>query len=116
LKSLSPPSAFRQVPNNQEVFADANTDQSVIIEIVEFQEWPNEESAKLFFQDLCESNEAKSAQIFQSGVLTSHDVPNLPPQVAKFYLIGEQTVSKYKESAEAANRVQIYLAIFVFPK
>lgn len=37
-------SAFRQVPDHQEVFADADTDQSVIVEINEYASMDHEEA------------------------------------------------------------------------
>ena len=39
-------SAFRDIPNNQEVFADAETDQSIIIEILEHQAVADDQAAK----------------------------------------------------------------------
>lgn len=38
---------MRNVPDNQEVFADVNTDQSIIVEILEFvKQVANEDAAK----------------------------------------------------------------------
>lgn len=38
---------MRNVPDNQEVFADVNTDQSIIVEILEFvKQVTNEDAAK----------------------------------------------------------------------
>lgn len=51
-------SKFRQVPDTQEVFVDEQTDQSVILELLEYRhDVADNKSAKFFFQDLMQANE-----------------------------------------------------------
>ena len=50
LQSLSFISDVRQVPDNQEVFTHSRTDQSMIIEILEFAEGADEDAVKYVFE------------------------------------------------------------------
>ncbi|ETO26247.1 ran-binding protein [Reticulomyxa filosa] len=67
-------SDFRQVPDNQEVYSDANADTSVIIEIVERVDVKDEDSAKYHFDEIAECNESVETSIEISGNLTSKDL------------------------------------------
>lgn len=60
-------SQFRQVPDTQEVFADANTDQSVVVELLEPCEAEDGDAAKFHFNSLASDNEA-SETLFEETV------------------------------------------------
>jgi hypothetical protein len=70
--SISIPTRFkdvtelREVPDNQEVFTDVHTDQSIIIDLLEFSEVGNEQAAQYHFDQLAADNEATSSQIFST--------------------------------------------------
>ncbi|GLD96994.1 hypothetical protein PINS_up005677 [Pythium insidiosum] len=50
-------SSFRQVPDNQEVFANATTDQCIIIELLQYEaDVRDEDSAQFFFNEIATSN------------------------------------------------------------
>ena len=71
-------SNFRQIPNHQEVFADASADSSIIIEINEMAaEVPDEKVLQHYFQDLATCNEAKSAMIVDPMFLPPESMPHL---------------------------------------
>ncbi len=57
-------SEFRQIPDNQEVFADPITDQSVIIELLSLQEEAGDDAAAEFhFGSIAQDNEATQAAL-----------------------------------------------------
>lgn len=49
-------SAFRQVPDHQEVFCDPLTNESIVIEINERENIPDNEAIEYFFKDLAVAN------------------------------------------------------------
>jgi hypothetical protein len=57
-------SQFRPIPDTQEVFSDAASDQSVIVEILEMPTSP-EHAAEFHFGALASDNSAASATIFE---------------------------------------------------
>ena len=57
-------SDFRPVPDHQEVWADAESDRSVVVEILERQAAVADADAAVFlFNDLAEANEATGSQV-----------------------------------------------------
>ena len=96
-------SDFRPVPDNQEVWTDANRDESVIVEILERVEaGPSdaEGAAAWFFRDLADVNAASVASgasiIHQTRALTPADLPRLGAPVAPGSSIcaGESSMTK----------------------
>lgn len=53
-------SDLRQIPDNQEVFAHPVTDQSIIIEILEYVDKDDEEAIRTHFSDLASDNDVQS--------------------------------------------------------
>ncbi|KAJ3222514.1 hypothetical protein HK099_002222 [Clydaea vesicula] len=77
-------SRLREVPDNQEVFADINTDQSLIIELFDYnndavlkRQFPC--FAEYYFEELAEFNEISKENItvFYKNNLNLADYPNL---------------------------------------
>ncbi|GJP45580.1 hypothetical protein CLOM_g12584 [Closterium sp. NIES-68] len=76
-------SNFRDVPNNQEVFADASRDESIVVELLEMKaDVADADSSRWFLEDLMREQEAQAGS----------------------------TVSKGRQGAEALNVVRVYLA------
>ncbi|GBC04640.1 hypothetical protein RclHR1_00580005 [Rhizophagus clarus] len=95
-------SDVRKVPDNQEAFADVNTDQSIIIEILEFVKQT--------------TNDDAASTIQQITQLTSQEVPNLPSDTLMYFCTGQQSVAKFNEKdPNARNLVNIYLALLRLP-
>lgn len=110
-------SELREIPDNQEVFAHDHTDQSIIVEMLEFQSHvENEEAARYHFEDVAGSNKAVGPGTSEVKAV----VPLLKPQLSMqqcssaWLLTGTQCVSKFNE--EAKNIVDIYLALFRLPQ
>eukprot|EP01129_Flabellula_baltica_P016337 TRINITY_DN8656_c0_g1_i1.p1 TRINITY_DN8656_c0_g1~~TRINITY_DN8656_c0_g1_i1.p1 ORF type:complete len:198 (+),score=42.20 TRINITY_DN8656_c0_g1_i1:45-596(+) len=107
-------SAVREVPDNQEVFCDADKDQTVIIEILSMPEMPDMEAAEYHFEDIANANEAQSFNVVDVSALTEEDMPHFDDSVRKLLLTGTQTVSKYNE--KVYNEVNIYMGILRIEK
>ncbi|KAK9764838.1 hypothetical protein K7432_007345 [Basidiobolus ranarum] len=112
-------SQLREVPDNQEVYVDTDTDQSIIVELLELvEEASDEECAKYHFKQIAEHNDASSEnEVVKLVTLSEAEVPNLPSDCMKYLLVGRQSVTKYNESdPNSRNVVNIYLAVFRIPR
>jgi len=106
-------SAFRQVPDTQEVFVDVRTDQSVIVEILEMvpdATATGQGAADFHFNSLAHDNDALESHIEQRDQLRP-----LPFNGERSVSIGVQRVAKFNEAAERANQVRVHVACFRFP-
>eukprot|EP00611_Tribonema_gayanum_P002669 TRINITY_DN1200_c0_g1_i5.p1 TRINITY_DN1200_c0_g1~~TRINITY_DN1200_c0_g1_i5.p1 ORF type:complete len:176 (-),score=41.84 TRINITY_DN1200_c0_g1_i5:1581-2063(-) len=86
-------SELRQVPDNQEVYVDADNN-SIVIELLELQ--PGLESgssARHYFQDLAVANESQDTTVEWCADVTGMIIPSLP-QAPKCALIGTQVRSQ----------------------
>ncbi|CAF0751837.1 unnamed protein product [Brachionus calyciflorus] len=98
-------SKLRQVPDNQEVFAHKSSDQSIIFDILEYVEEPDEEACKAHFIELVGDPAAKikSVKKLDLSLINCDSV---------YYLNGEHFMSKYKETAK--NLIDLHFAVFRF--
>lgn len=117
LPSMYASSSFRQVPDNQEVFANAHTDQCVIVELLQYEQAvPNTESAKFFFNEIAQSNgcSPNDVTVLHTALATAEEAPVLSGAQAQAavtsVIVGDQHVAKFKESDSAKNVVRVYLA------
>ncbi|CAO0795238.1 unnamed protein product [Mucor circinelloides] len=112
LGSFVDASQFRQIPDNQEVFVDMNTQQSLIFELLEQVEATNEQVAKYHFQQLADDNEAAESTVTLVDNLKPQDVsPLLPQDATEIYVLqGSQKIAKFNES-NAFNTVEIILVV-----
>eukprot|EP00743_Colponemidia_sp_Colp-15_P006044 GILK01006494.1.p1 GENE.GILK01006494.1~~GILK01006494.1.p1 ORF type:complete len:207 (+),score=35.51 GILK01006494.1:68-622(+) len=115
ISSMIPPqfediSMFRDVPDNQEVFADAATDQAIMVEILEQEPVSDALAARHYFDDLAEFNESRGHNVVFERMLAPEEMPNLSADIPKLLLVGEQNVSKFKEEM-ATNRVRVYMVV-----
>ncbi|KAG7260453.1 hypothetical protein CRUP_008804 [Coryphaenoides rupestris] len=107
-------SELREVPDNQEVFAHRHTDQSLVVELLEFQSHVEDrDAARYHFDDLAGSNEA-----LQPGGTSVAPLPrsqlSLSECSSAWLLDGAQCVSKFNE--EARNTVTVHLGLFRLPQ
>ncbi|KAM4678481.1 ran guanine nucleotide release factor [Discoglossus pictus] len=108
-------SDLREIPDNQEVFAHSFTDQSVIVELLEYQGGMTDaEAARYHFEDVASSNDADG----KSEVLSVEPLPlaqlSLNSCANAWALTGRQLVSKFNEQAQ--NIVNVHLALFRLPQ
>ncbi|XP_048476046.1 ran guanine nucleotide release factor [Rhincodon typus] len=110
-------SEIREIPDNQEVFAHSDTDQSIIIELLEHQNHvPDQEAARYHFADIANSNDATvmdSTKILSVEPVSSDQITLQDPSSA-WLLSGRQQVAKFNE--QARNTVTIHLALFRLPQ
>ncbi|KAL8566229.1 hypothetical protein ACOMHN_063119 [Nucella lapillus] len=109
-------SIVREIPDNQEVFAHSLTDQSIIVEILEYVQETDQQALKTHFEDLASSNDAASSE--HSCIM---GVDELDKQILAFkdcskayWLMGQQRVSKYKEVAR--NDINVHLVLYRLPQ
>ncbi|XP_078234407.1 ran guanine nucleotide release factor isoform X1 [Pogona vitticeps] len=105
-------SEMRQVPDNQEVFAHPSTDQSVIVELLEYQAGvPDENAAKYHFEDMADAS--ATTEILSQEPLSVHLLV-LEGCSSAWHLTARQLVAKFNE--EAKNEVTMYLALLRLPQ
>ncbi|KAK7889330.1 hypothetical protein WMY93_024890 [Mugilogobius chulae] len=74
LSAVIPPSftdisTLRDIPDNQEVFAHSQTDQSLIVELLEYQsQVADQDAARYHFEDIAGSNKAMERVLFRDPV------------------------------------------------
>ncbi|XP_046876553.1 ran guanine nucleotide release factor isoform X2 [Hypomesus transpacificus] len=110
-------SELREIPDNQEVFAHEHTDQSIIVELLEFQSHvENEDAARYHFEDVAGSNKAVGPGTSEVKTIKALSKPELSMQECSsaWLLTGTQAVSKFNE--EAKNIVSIHLGLFRLPQ
>ncbi|KAJ2847942.1 hypothetical protein GGI22_005843 [Coemansia erecta] len=106
-------SDFRKVPDHQEVFTNAETDQSIIIEILESVDHQEEKALEYHFNELASTNDAESSTIRLVEKFQLEDISEA------YVLVGEQRVAKFNEgekSSDAVNSVCIMLALLRVPQ
>uniref|UniRef100_A0A8C5D5Q7 Ran guanine nucleotide release factor n=1 Tax=Gouania willdenowi TaxID=441366 RepID=A0A8C5D5Q7_GOUWI len=107
-------SDLREIPDNQEVFAHTHTDQSLIIELLEYPgQVADQDAAKYHFEDIAGSNKAGSCEVMSVVCLSKADLC-LSECSSAWMLTGTQCVSKFSE--EARNTVRLHLGLFRLPQ
>lgn len=99
------------VPDQQEAFVNENGGISVIFEVLEYQDVPDEGAAEFFFKDLSEANSALSSRILESGVKGAGDSSSTTHTTT--LLKGEFEV---KKSSATPDRVLVRLAVVRVPE
>ncbi|XP_026201737.1 ran guanine nucleotide release factor [Anabas testudineus] len=110
-------SDLREIPDNQEVFAHAHTDQSLIVELVEYQaQVADQDAVKYHFEDIAGSNKALEPGAFEvtSVVAVPKSELSLSQCSSAWMLTGTQCVSKFNE--EARNTVTLHLGLLRLPQ
>ncbi|KAJ1080296.1 hypothetical protein NDU88_000515 [Pleurodeles waltl] len=110
-------SELREIPDNQEVFAHRHMDQSIIVELLEYQEAVvDANAARYHFEDIASANDAGGQE--RSEVLSVEPISGEQLMLAEcpsaWFLTGRQLVSKFNE--EARNTVNIYMCLFRLPQ
>ena len=111
-KSFADASQFREVPDHQEVWVDTSSDRSVIIEILEKKDVPDEEAMEFFLADLAAFNDAKESKLLSTRSASPEEVPHLNCRV--FLALGQQMAAKFQE--EDVHPVTIHAAVLRLPE
>ncbi|KAM3821845.1 ran guanine nucleotide release factor [Vipera latastei] len=105
-------SEMRQVPDNQEVFVHPSTDQSIIVELLEYQAGVADENAARFhFEDIA-GNSANSEILSQTQFAPA--LLAFEGCSSSWQLVGHQQVAKFNE--EAKNDVSVHLVLLRLPQ
>ncbi|XP_070561997.1 ran guanine nucleotide release factor-like [Ptychodera flava] len=106
-------SSVREIPDNQEVFTHPSTDQSIIIEIMEYQDIEDQNAPSYHFEDISESNNSTSSQVEVSEQIPKEQIAMKQCKSA-WFLSGKQLVAKFNEQAQ--NTINIYVALYRLPE
>ncbi|XP_051930243.1 ran guanine nucleotide release factor [Hippocampus zosterae] len=110
-------SKMREIPDNQEAFVHNRTDQSLIVELVEYQDHvSDQDAARYHFEDIAGNNAATQpgAQEVTEVVALPKSSVSLSACSSAWALTGTQYVSKYNETAR--NLVRLHLGVFRLPQ
>eukprot|EP01105_Mastigella_eilhardi_P004796 TRINITY_DN1646_c0_g1_i2.p1 TRINITY_DN1646_c0_g1~~TRINITY_DN1646_c0_g1_i2.p1 ORF type:complete len:200 (-),score=72.04 TRINITY_DN1646_c0_g1_i2:118-717(-) len=112
-------SRFREVQDNQEVFCDASTDESCIVELLALDEAvADADAARHYFDDIALCNDATHAEsVANVRHRTAAEVaPKIDPKEVRYVgtLEGVQRVTKFKE--HAANKVAVKVCVLRLPR
>eukprot|EP00475_Leptophrys_vorax_P026014 TRINITY_DN36442_c0_g1_i1.p1 TRINITY_DN36442_c0_g1~~TRINITY_DN36442_c0_g1_i1.p1 ORF type:complete len:251 (+),score=16.42 TRINITY_DN36442_c0_g1_i1:274-1026(+) len=104
-------SDFREVPDNQEVFADGARDESVVVELLERKaDVADADAATWFLSDLMREQEAEAgSSVVFSAPIPPSECPHVDASTFKSYAVGKMVVSKGRQGSEASNVVRVYL-------
>ena len=109
-------SAFRQVPDNQEVYSDPQSDRSVIVEILEYVssgQLAGMAPARYFFNDIAEANGAVAGSVrvhSTAQIPAAEACPALPSSDIEVHrIVGEQRIAKFGAAGQPANAIAILL-------
>ncbi|KAJ2870716.1 hypothetical protein GGH93_005367 [Coemansia aciculifera] len=111
-KDMTDISLLRQVPDHQEVFADAQTDTSIIVEILESVPHTGIQALKYHYEQVSELNADDQPHFLHVGPLSLDSVP----KDSAFILCGQQEAAKFNEGAEAKNTVVVCMALLRLPE
>ncbi|TYZ63165.1 hypothetical protein PybrP1_002060 [[Pythium] brassicae (nom. inval.)] len=123
-ESFADVSDFRQVPDNQEVFADAQSDQCVIVELLQREAGVrDEDSARFFFNEVASANgcapadvEERHAELLSAAVAAPLlGADNRAAAAVVSVVVGDQRVAKFREGDGAKNVVRVFLANIRLP-
>lgn len=116
-------SSLRQIPDNQEVFAQAETDRSLIFDLLESEaDIPPREAAPATFhwQVLARDTKSTNPQITHSRDIPASDLSpvlrSADPGVHVSVAYGIQNVAKFKDASDASNSVRVCLACVRLPR
>lgn len=112
-------SDVRQIPDHQEVYFDSWRDHSVIIELVEYNEIPEENLLKFHWAHLCQENSCPIDEQIVYEEINLNDNEKILPEISgdkifKKCCIGLQKIAKAKETAK--NSVLIFLTVITLPQ
>lgn len=111
-------SMFREVPDNQEVYADVNTDESVIVELLELDDKVSNDNAPMVFMadvakaNDCDINNTEECRIIERVSLSLDNMKSFGVQEGTL-LVCCQNVAKFKENVR--NAVAVYMVSIRIP-
>lgn len=107
-------SAVREVPDHQEVFIDEQTENSIIVELLQYEEDKDDKDAIYhYFNDLATFNESSQAYVLSTSIVAEPTfMPCIDGKYTKLALIGKQLVSKYR-TRPGVSVDNVYIVMFL---
>ena len=105
-------SPFRDIPDHQEVLADADTDQSLIVEVNHALPCADADAALAHMEALAADSASTDLSVLSTSQLRPTELPALrrPPTFAAM-MVAEMRTSRYREEDRKANTVRVYLTL-----
>ena len=107
-------SEFREVPDNQEVFVENDTDASIIIELFDYEtDIPDDKAVRHYFNELAAFNESTHYVVLNDNIIDDQTcAPLIPPDHTREILIGHQSISKYRNRPDSVvDEVYVILVL-----
>ncbi|OMJ25216.1 putative ran guanine nucleotide release factor [Smittium culicis] len=92
-------SEFRQVPDNQEVFVHSESEDSFIIEILEFIDAPDDQALRAHYEELSQDNGSTDTKIINEIQLDN--IPGIDKRHAAYCLVGQQKAAKFNKDSNS---------------
>lgn len=106
-------SVVREIPDNQEVFCHESTDQSLMFDILEYQQHVHgEEAARYHFTDIADYNEANGEAEVTLVEAIPKDMICMDRCSEAWFLFGRQMVSKFNEDSTSKNLLHIFMVLY----
>ncbi|XP_065656039.1 ran guanine nucleotide release factor isoform X3 [Hydra vulgaris] len=112
-KNSQDASMIRDIPDNQEVFLHASNEQSIMIDIVEYQAVEGEESARYYFEDLASLNDSSENKVLCVEKIHKEDTC-MKLHSEAWALSGQQYATKFNENTK--NLIEIDLLLYRLPQ
>ena len=101
---------IRDVPSHQEVYADVETEDSVIVEILEYEKIEDRSAGAFFFNDLARADSSVASSIDSSRSLVISSTQLLGSTASTVYVEGVQEKSKSDRSS-IAKPVMVFMTV-----
>ena len=105
-------SQWREVPDHQEVLADADSDQSVVVECNQRLHCTDAVAAAEHIRELAAVSSSSDARILSQLPLSAASLPSLPrPASFASLLTADMLISKYRDDSSLANTVRVRMLL-----
>lgn len=107
-------SGVRDVPDNQEVFTQVETDRTIIIELLKHDPAVTDSECGAFhFAELARENQSTRSRVTVTSEVEAGNMPNLEHVSHRAFVRGTQWIAKFRE--RDANEVDVFLAVLRMP-
>ncbi|KAK9832673.1 hypothetical protein WJX84_011268 [Apatococcus fuscideae] len=109
-------SCLRPVPDSQEMFTDAELDQTLIVEIMEHQQLPPRKAAETFFADMADLDGAVTSTVDIIDDQGRDHCPLIPAGLQQTLLQGSVVVKEKGLSVDGNKVLQVSMANIRIPE
>merc|ERR1719228_740579 len=98
-------SILRNIPDHQEMYTDANKDQTISVELLGKANVDDDKAGKFHFDDIADSNDAIERKFVEEGKIQVPPVAE-KTSVSCLYYVGDQLISKLRDTSDKANNIR----------